>query len=218
MGIATIDLIPAAYREECRARRTVKWFLPIVGTLLLGIGGARLALGIERSGIEHELELLRADINSDTELQQRYAQLADVRDRLNRKVQVLDSLRGGLPAQHMFMAIDHAANGETWFRKWTFRRSGEIVDEAPQSVHAGYLLIVTPQEAGSQDRAWRLDTHMEIAGSALNHTALASFVERLAQRPEIADARILRTGSRREATREVIDFDLAVTVRASIKA
>ena len=121
------------------------------------------------------------------------------------------------PARRMFMAVDAAANGDTWFRQWTFRRQGEIVQHN-EEVHTGYLIVLAPNESGVEDRAWRLDTHMEISGSALNHSAIAQFVERLQLRPEIRDARILRTGSRREAAREIIDFELAVSVSADAES
>ncbi len=212
MGVATIDLIPTTYREEIHARRVLKWYVPVFLTLLCGIGGARIVLGLERAALEGDLEALHADISFDAEQQRRFDELAVVRDTLQRRLGVLDSLRGGLPADRMFAAIDQAANEDTWFRRWTFRRSGEVVRQAPEAVHTGYLIVIAPAGAGGEEQAWRLDTHMEISGSALDHSAIARFVERLQHHADIADARILRTSSRREGQHEIIDFDLAVSV------
>lgn len=213
MGIATIDLIPASYREECRARRLLKWSLPLFALLIGAIVTLRVSIGLQGAALDEELAKLRADINYGTEQQGRYSELNGVRDVLAQRLRALEGLRGGLPARRMFVAIDEASNGDTWLRRWAYRRRGEIVEPDGQAVHAGYLIIVTPTAgSGSSNKTWRLDTHMEITGSALSHTAIADFVERLARRSDIADARILRTGSRKEAGREIIDFDLAVTV------
>lgn len=220
MGLAGLDLIPDDYRNERRARRLLAWFLPVFCLAIAVIGGTRFMLERERGKNEQEIERLRGDISFSGEQQSRLDGLHADERVLAQRVKILESLRGGLPVQSVFSVIDDAFNEETWFRRWSFKRRGDLSEIPATTTHAGYLIIVseTPTDPNSPGRAWRLETHMEIAGSALNHTSLASFVERLLAREEIADVKIIRTGSRREAKHEIIDFDLAVTVRGSAEA
>lgn len=222
MAVATLDLIPADYRDERRARRMLAWFVPLFALLLAGVGGARLAIEQRIGAVRDEAARLEQSISFNAGQQRQLETLEAERDVLARRVQILDGLRGGVPADRMFTAIDAAVDENTWFRRWTFRRRGDLTEDTPETVHAGYLIIVAEPAAGgaagAKEKAWRLATHMEVAGSALDHTALAGFVERLLARGEIADVKILRTSSRREASREVIDFDLAITVYSAYEA
>lgn len=212
MAVATIDLIPTGYRDECRARQALKIFLPVFLLLLAGLAAARYQIAGQLAATSQALEQLRGEISFSVEQEARFDELDRTRQDLDQKVRVLEGLRGGLPAEKMFTAIDAAARGDTWFRSWAFRRQGEIVTKQPKEMEAAYLIVLSASAQDTEDRAWRLDTHMEISGSALDHSAIAAFVDRLQQRPEITDARILRTGSRREGEREIIDFELAISV------
>ncbi len=214
----TLDLIPTDYREERRARRLLTWFFPIFGLLIIALGTARIVLDHKQDQIQANVSALQVNINYNVEQQRRLDELNVERRLFKRRVQILNGLRGGLPAERMFAVVDKAFDGNTWFRKWTFRRRGDLTNEVPDTAHAGYLIIVSDPDKGEKDKAWRMATHMEIAGSAIDHTALAGFVERLLARTEIADVKILRTGSRRESTREVVDFDIAVTVHSAYEA
>ena len=218
MDHRTLDLIPADYRDERQARRMLSWFLPVFGILIVGIGSARFMLDHKQAQIQTTMNTLQANINYNVEQQRHLDDLNAERRLFERRVQILDGLRGGLPAERMFAVVDGAFDSNTWFRKWTFRRRGDLTDEVPDTIHAGYLIIVADPDKGEHEKAWRMATHMEIAGSAIDHTALAGFVERLLARAEIADVKILRTGSRRESSREVVDFDLAVTVYSAYEA
>lgn len=218
MPAATLDLIPPDYREERRARRMLAWFVPLFALLVAGVAAARLVLEHRHAAVLEDTNNLQASISYNAEQQRELDELNAERAVLARRVQILDGLRGGLPADRMFTAIDAAVDEDTWFRRWSFRRRGDVTESVPESVHTGYLIILSEPGGGQPEKAWRLETHMEIAGSAIDHTALAGFVERLLAREEIVDVKILRTGSRREASREVVDFDLAVTVHTAQEA
>jgi len=214
----TLDLIPSDYRDEQHARQMLTWFLPIFGLLIVGLAAARFMLDHKQEQIQGNMNTLQADINYNVEQQRRLDELNAEHKLFERRAQILDGLRGGFPAERMFAVIDDAFDVNTWFRKWTFQRRGDLTDEVPDTVNAGYFIIVADPDKGEKDKTWRMATHMEIAGSAIDHTALAGFVKRLLSHAEIADVKILRTGSRRESTREVVDFDLAVTVYSAYEA
>ena len=218
MSHASLDLIPLEYRNERRARRMLAWFAPVLAIVVSVIAGGYAVLEFKQARLEADIDGLRANISYNAEQQSRLDEMNATHQVLTRRVKVLESLRGGLPAERMFAVIDAAVDETTWFRRWTFRRRGVLSDDAPEAVHAGFLIIVPEPEKGGPEKTWRLATHMEIAGSALDHTALASFVERLLARSEIVDVKILRTRSRKESRREVIDFDLAITVYSTQEA
>lgn len=214
MAVATIDLIPASYRDECRARRLIKWSLPIFTLICASILVARMQITAEQREVVERLDTLRTEINYSTEQEQLLNGLTAERDELGRRVRVLDGLRGGLRARAMFSAINAAATDDTWFRKWSFKRQGELIEQRPELKHAGYLIVLSSSGENEVTQAWLLDTHMAISGSALSHSSLSTFVDRLQRQSEISEARILRTSSRLEATREVIDFELAISVHS----
>jgi hypothetical protein len=113
----------------------------------------------------------------------------------------------------MFSSMDSALDGRVWFLDWTFRRAGELVDEDPKGVQTGYFLVIPIEEEDEPNRAWRMETHMEIRGHTLDHSTLARFVSRLLDEHRIAQVRIVKTHVREVASVEVVDFELAVVVR-----
>jgi hypothetical protein len=54
---------------------------------------------------------------------------------------------------------------------------------------------------------------MEIRGQAVDHSALARFVDRLIDEPRIEQVRIVKTRMQTYAAARVLDFELAVVVR-----
>ena len=113
----------------------------------------------------------------------------------------------------MFVSMDSALDKSVWFVDWTFRRAGELVDEDEKGVQTGYFLVIPIEAEDEPNRAWRMETHMEILGQARDHSTLASFVSRLLDEPRIAQVRIVKTHVREVAAVEVVDFELAVVVR-----
>ena len=220
MRDANLNLIPADYVLERRAHRIVR--ITIIGFLTVGVLIGALRFALDQQIAELRTETTRLQTQHNQQLAQRtvFEELVARRDGLQRKVDILDGLRGGLRADRVFHLVDEAVNADTWFRKWSFRRRGELTETKPETVHAGYLIIVAEpdQSTGKLAQAWRLDTHMEIAGSALDHSALARFVEHLLAQTAVADVRILRTGSRPGKQREIVDFDLAITLRNELSA
>ena len=82
-----------------------------------------------------------------------------------------------------------------------------------KAVQTGYFVVVPLDEPNRPNRAWRMDTHMEIHGQAVDHSTLARFVSQLLDQPRIEQVRVVNTRVRPFATIEVVDFELAVVVR-----
>ncbi len=63
-------------------------------------------------------------------------------------------------------------------------------------------------------KAWWVQAHMEIKAQAINHSALAEFVERLSAQPAVKDIKVLSTRAHRHASVQAVDFELAVIVNS----
>jgi hypothetical protein len=214
--MAEIDLVPGGYRRVLALRTLLRRFglVYLVVLALLAVAKVGLAYGVR--GLQGEIERLDEARAVERARQAQLAQLRDQHGEAERRVRILSGLRGGVAARDMFRVVDRASDGAVWFLDWKFRRAGEVVDGDPGAVHAGYFLVVPLEEAGEErDKAWLMQTHMEIRGRAVDHSTLAGFVRRLVEQPEIEEARVLSTSTRRYTALEVVDFELAVVVRTA---
>ncbi len=214
--MSEFDLVPTAYRRGLWVRR----WLTRLGVVLVGIvlvvatTKALLVYGTRTYTQEVE-ELRRARqvvLDQRARMEQLQSQKADLEYRLG----VLSRLRGGFEAKQMFVVIDRALDEHVWFLDWTFVREGELLDQKPEAVETGYFIVVPSKDRKEPERAWRMRAHMEIRAQARDHSALARFVRGLVGQREIEDVRVLSTRVRREASAEVVDFELAVVLRAGV--
>jgi len=126
---------------------------------------------------------------------------------------MLDTLRAGPPASEIFEAVDRALDGgRVRFLNWRFKRAGELVERPVRTVNTGYFVVVPAGTGKAAEHGWRLRTHMEIKGRAVDHSALAAFVTRLASQPVVKDVKVLATHAQQVAGREAVGFDLAVVI------
>jgi hypothetical protein len=142
----------------------------------------------------------------------RLAELERERGDAQKRLSILDGLRGGTSSEALFFTVDDAFLRGIWFLDWTFKRAGEIVENDGKAVQTGYFVVVPLDEPNQPNRAWRMDTHMEIRGQATDHSTLAQFVSRLLDQPRIEQVRVVNTRVRAFAAIEVVDFELAVVV------
>lgn len=210
--MAEIDLVPPRYRRWLMLR---SWGLRLAVVYLVvavGVGAARAVLAARTSGFDREIESLEVERARVEEERRRREGLAAEEQRLRQHLRVLDGLRGGLTAKQMFLVIDESLNEGVYFRRWEFRRAGEIVERPPQAVDTGYFIVLPKDDPAGPERAWRLRTHMEILAQADDHADLAGFVGRLSRQPSIESARILNTRKQRGQGASRVDFELALVV------
>lgn len=209
-----IDLIPASYRQ---ARRRNVWAKALLG-LLLGLvvssAGARLWLDAAVERVESEVTRLELQQTITSAERDRLAAMTAERESYEEQLYLLRGLRSGAAATDLFEIIDAALiGGEVWFRNWEFRRAG-VTDAEGQAIETGYFLIVA--EAAPED-SWRVETHMAIAGQAIDHATLSTFVQRLLAHSEIENVRVQRTDLQRFGERSLVDFDLAVIINRQVR-
>ena len=209
-----IDLVPAAYRRWLVLRRAALVFALLTGLLVAGAVAARVVLTGNVGALAAQLAELR---DREQALHTRQARLDALREReeaLAARVAVLDRLRGGLPSMAVFRAVDRALDKRVWFRDWSFRRAGEYVPAQGARVAGADVIVLADPLDGGTPRAWKMETHMEIQGQALDHSALADFVPRLGSQAVVREGRVVDTQVRRYTQTHVVDFRLAVILAA----
>jgi len=207
-----LDLVPAEYRRYVRLRRWLQLFGLAMAAVLVLVVGTRVFLSRSVRGERMRIEELRATKQVTLNRLALIEELDTRKAEAQKRLQILAGLRGGPPAEQMFVTVDRALGPDVWFESLSFRRAGEIVDVPPETVDTGYFIVVPKGQQQKQDRAWRLNTHMEIQGRARSHSALADFARRLADQPEIEDVKVLKTSLRQYTRVQLVDFELAVVV------
>jgi hypothetical protein len=209
-----IDLIPDSYRRERTQRRWIRLIGGAAACLVATTAAARILAGYAIEDLELEIDTLQARQTITAREREELARLDAERRGYRDQLHLLRGLRSGTAASNLFRIMDEALIGdELWFRSWQFRRAG-VTNAEGQPVETGYFIVVA--DANPQQEAWQVETHMTIAGQALDHTALSEFVRRLLERPEIEDVRIRRTELRRYEARSLVDFDLAVVINRRV--
>ncbi len=212
--MSDIDLIPTEYRRFAQLRSWLRKFaVAYIGVLLLLIV-AKLGISYSvhlRSEQARELKQVRSVENR---YRMRLGELQKQQQDANRRLAILSGLREGISARELFEVVDRALDDDVWFNKMEFRRKGEMADKGPEAVQSGLFIVLPSDEREEGDRGWLVHTHMEISAQARDHSALASFVRRLIDQPEIEEVRVLNTRIRRNTDFELVDFELAVVLRS----
>lgn len=210
--MSEINLIPSSYQQFLRIRRWIGSFGLVYGVLIAAIVAAKVLLSFGIDAEASAIERLKADkrlvLNKKTKLDR----LHEDRSTLENRLAVLNKLRGGPPVRDVFLSIDRAMDEDVWFLDWKFMRAGEFVEGQPRSVNTGYFIVIPEDGSGAKERAWRVQTHMEIKAQALDHSSLADFVDRLSEQRVFDDVKVLTTRVHRYPAAQVVDFELAVIV------
>ena len=213
---ADIDLIPNDYRARHAKARIVKCYATTLVPLLL-VGG--LSYGFLRyhtSELEREVEDLQQRTLVSSQQRDQITKLRKIADDFQGQLTMLGRLRSGGQALDMFTTIDRAIPpGEVWFRMWTFRRAGFVIEGDSSEVNRGYFVVIPANSDPSSSDRWQIETHMDIKAQARDHSALSKFVQRLFNQPRIQDVRIVNTARRSYDNDSVVDFDLRVIVRSA---
>ncbi len=207
-----LDLIPDDYRELQQSRALCKIFAIVFTCVFLAVGAAKFTLSKQLDQVEVQITSFE---NGKSLLEQQHQELIQLQAKkglLENRVSILHKLRNGPPARQMFVVMDKVLDEGTWFKSWSFMRAGEFQEILPEEKDTGYFVIVQDDKLKNKNRAWKQNTHMELAGQALDHTYLARFVNRLIEQPEIEDVKVLKTSTQARAGRDIIQFNLAVTV------
>ena len=211
-----IDLFPDDLRRQLMFKR---WFkLTAIGAvaLTLLIGGSFAGLRGVNAEIDDRIEVLQSQREISISNRDRLKQLAQQKKDLQQQLNLLSGLRSGASAEQMFVMIDRALPGpEVWLTNWKFRRAGTQVDDGSEAVSTGYFIVIPAGSNAREEETWKIETHMNIEGQALDHSAISEFVLNLTQQPEIENVRIVNTrlGQAVNDTK-LVDFSLDIVVSA----
>ena len=213
-----VDLIPASYKERLKIKRWCRQFGLAFVSLLVVVFILKLAIINKTMALNSRIEILQRDKQTSIEQQQKYNELVDKEVKLRRQLEILNGLRGGPSAKQILLAVDRVMRNDVWFTQWSFIRAGQITQVQPATVQTGYFIII-PQEANTTpaQQAWKLDTHMEISGQALDHSSLSDFISNLIKQPEITDVKVINTSLRSYTSSQIVEFKLVVIINNQFK-
>lgn len=216
-----MDLIPEDYKRYLQQLQLLqRWALVMFVFISLSMS-ISFALGYKADEFQKEIVLLEQKKAISSQQRNVLQILEKDHKKLVVKHNILQKLRGGAVAENMFVTIDRALDGNNvWFKNWSFDRDGSKTSEPPKGVNTGYFIVIPESERTNrkQQEAWEIQTHMEVSGEANDHEALASFVRRLLQQPQIGDVRILNTQQRTYVDTTVVAFSLAITVNSRYRS
>jgi len=214
-----LDLIPASYKERLKIKRWCHLFGAVFASVLVVVGGLRFVIVNKTKVYNAKIEVLQKDKAFSLEQQQKYNTLVAEGIKLGKDLEILNGLRGGPSAKQILLAVDRVMEKDIWFTQWTYNRAGEITQVKPATEPAGYFIIIPPEASNTpSQQAWKLNTHMEISGQALDHYSLSGFISKLINLPEIEDVKVINTSLRSYTSSQVVDFNLVVIINNQFKA
>ncbi len=212
--MADVDLIPQDYRQQRILCRILQRFTVLLICLLLVIGGLRFWVGQLVSRERQLITQLEAGEVVILNRRKQYEELKGKRADLIKRQKVLDVLRGGPPAERMFVVIDKSINDSTWITSLKFARGDEESSKKPTTRNVGYFIVVSDQGEDSDAPGIRSHLYMDMQGQVYSHSALAGFVSNLLSQPEVNDVKVVRTSSREYSQGRVIDYTLDIAIEA----
>ncbi len=208
-----IDLFPDDLRKRLLFLR---WFrLTGYGILILTLlmVAAFVSLREASAKIDQQIQYFQSQREISNANRRQLEQLNQQKKNLKQQLDLLSGLRSGASAEQMFVMIDRSLPGpDVWLTSWKFRRAGTPVEASRQAVNTGYFIVLPADNQASKEETWKIETHMNIQGQALDHVAVSKFVLNLTRQPEIEDVRIVRSSQTEVNRTKVVDFSLDIVV------
>lgn len=214
-----MNLIPEDYKRYLQQLFMLqRWTITMIVIIVISIS---ISVTLNYKTEEYQKEIVVLEKKKAISSQQRnlLQSLQKNHNKLLGKRDVLEKLRGGALAKNMFVTIDRAFDGnDVWFKSWRFDRAGSKTKKAAKGVNTGYFIVIAESDSSNKkiSEAWKIQTRMEVDGEAKDHEALASFVRRLLQQPQIGEVRILNTRQQTRTDITVVNFKLAIIVNSRV--
>jgi Tfp pilus assembly protein PilN len=210
--MADIDMIPRSYREAVRARRLLAAYGTGLALLLAAGCGASALLRWRLAVATPQLERLRAATAQAEAMRAQVVAAQQRKDALAQDVQALAALRGVGSVAVLSGALDAALNDKVWFDQLQFARTQELLrDPLPQG--ALQVRVAARGGAPAAVQAWRLASHVEIAGQALDNAAMTTFLAAMSASPVLDNVRFLNSSSQAAGDQPVVAFSVAGSLR-----
>ena len=211
-----IDLFPDDLRRQLMFTRWFKRAAFILVGVTLVNGMAFAVLHQANTKIEEQIQYFQDQREITNTNRQQLGQLKKQKVDLQQQLNLLSGLRSGASAEKMFLMLDRALPGpEVWLTNWKFRRAGTQVENSAETVSTGYFIVIPAGSSERMEETWKIETHMNIQGQALDHSAMSEFVLKLTQQPEIENVRIVNTRLNQSNREKLVDFSLDIVVSAN---
>jgi Tfp pilus assembly protein PilN len=208
--MADIDMIPRSYREGLRVRRTLAAYGAALGLLLVAGGGASALLRWRLAVETPQLEQARAGSVRGAALLAQLAGAQTRKDSLLEGVGALEALRGAGEVDGLARLLEKTLNDKLWFEQLRFARSQELLQAPPSPLPPGAVQMRTPGSGAVQ--AWRLGSHVEIDGRALDNAAMTAFLAALAADPALGNVRFLNSSTQAADEGGAVAFKAAASL------
>lgn len=214
-----MNLIPEDYRRYLQQLFMLqRWGMAMIAIIVISVS-ISITLNYKADEFQQEVAVLEKKKAISSQQRNHLQNLQKDHNKLRVKHGVLEKLRGGALAKNMFVTVDRALDGnDVWFKSWRFDRAGSKTSEPEKAVNTGYFIVIPESDSSNNktSEAWEIQTSMEVDGEAKDHEALASFVQRLLQQPQIGEVRILNTQQQAHADITVVNFKLAIVVNSRV--
>jgi Tfp pilus assembly protein PilN len=213
--MADINMIPRSYREGVRVRRTLTAYGAALA-LLVVVGGGSAAVLRWRLAVETpRLDQARASSTQVAALRAQLDLAQQRKDALLGDVGALAAIRGTGEVAALASVLEQARDDDVWFGRLRFSRTREQLPALPDAPAPDIVVARVPAPAGAPDtqQAWRLGSHVEIDGEALDHSAMTSFLGRITADPALTSVRFLNSSAATATESKVVAFGIAASLK-----
>lgn len=188
-----IDLIPAAWRAQRKARRTLRRAALTVAGLVIGIGAVRVGLEVSTRHAQSAVQALQAARRDGDRETARLSALQARHAELERQEALIATLRGPGLVSGVLQPLDLALEDGLWFDELQYSRP---------------TLLPPP---GSPPPA--TDSSLGIRGKASDAAAVGRFVDALASRGPCQKPTLAPGEARRYTRFELVEFAVSCPLR-----
>ncbi len=212
--MSEFDLIPPDYARGRILRRHLKTFAlalaSVAGLAALAWLGLHSLIAAENGKAARLQQATRLTAQGEAAAQE-YRQRKQAAER---QLEALDELRGRDRVRVLVRAIDAAYVEGVWLDAMKFYRREILPADGARAgaVQPGRARPVAPNAAPGGASPPAIEQYAEIAGHAVNHSALAEFLRRLGHQPGLADVRLIDSGMSEHAEAAAIDARISLLI------
>jgi hypothetical protein len=209
--MVNMDLVPEDYRQVINIRRKVRHFIVACMMVLciIGLAKALFSFLIWRENVKvvalEQQEQVAQQNKSKTEMSRQQKQV------IEQQLAALAHLRGQDRLRLFLQAVDDAYSEGVWFDNLRFMRlsNANTLNPTNEGVNQGISKVpIVNENLSTLD----INHGAEIIGHAINHSALAEFMRKLAAEKSVENLRLIDTGMRNYTNLQVVEFNLDLQV------
>lgn len=210
----SFNLVPAEYKQQRIIWSDLKTTGVLSGFILLAVAGLYLTINYSILDYKARLEEIAESRKQIESTRAEMHSIEESKQKLESRYTLMKGLKGNISAQGLFAAIDSSLSNDIEFEALSFNRAGEPVESEKAAVKSSYFIVIPESDGILKTRydALRIDANMNIRGRAKTHSAMATFMTKLAQQKQIDRVELLRSGGKPKGIEEWISFELFIVI------